>query len=166
MDLNDIPRHAFLVVVFSSPSDTVQLRLEAIPNHWANLLVHEKVFFAFVITSCSYSCNLLFLLIFLLHSPWLLPITITIRNPNSWTGFSTSVLGRWRNIRSAWRRLAFVKLSINITVACWLEGAFRPLWAVESSNSHIFHLLRGVDYSSGGGKHPFRHSTSWPIYLF
>ena len=50
MDLNDIPRHAFQVAVFSSPSDMVQLRLEAIPNHLVNLLVHGKVLSAFVIT--------------------------------------------------------------------------------------------------------------------
>ena len=65
MDLSDIPRHAFQVAVFSSSSDMVQLRLEAIPNHLTNLLVHEKVLPVFIITPYSHSRISLSLLIFL-----------------------------------------------------------------------------------------------------
>ena len=65
VDLSDIPRHAFQVAVFSSHSDMLQLRLEAIPKHLANLLLHEKVFPVFIIAPYFHSRISLSLLIFL-----------------------------------------------------------------------------------------------------
>ena len=63
IDLNEIPRHAFKVPNFSSPSDQMQLRLEAMPNHLVNLLVNEKVccfLFLFFFLLFFFSCTDLF----------------------------------------------------------------------------------------------------------
>ena len=91
MDLSDIPRHAFQVAVFSSLSDMVQLGLEAIPNHLANLLVHEKVLPVFIISPYSHSRTSTDFS--LLYSPYLLPTMTVTRKPISWTRFNNSALG-------------------------------------------------------------------------
>ena len=91
MDLSDIPRHAFQVAVFSSPSDMVQLRLEAVPNYLMNLLMQEKVLPAFIFSVYSHSPTSADFS--LLYNPYLLPTTTGTRKPISWTRFNIPLFG-------------------------------------------------------------------------